>query len=60
MRKVTKTTIAKAIAFNDVKHYPPARVRVVESKDGKAAADRMRTAIALDRARKIGARIPKR
>lgn len=59
MRKVTKTDLSKALAFNDVKHNPPARVKVVERKHGKAAADRMRTAIALDKARASGARIPR-
>lgn len=45
--------------FNEVKRNPPDRVRAVERKHGKAAAQKMKTAIALDKARQLGARIPK-
>lgn len=43
-------------AFREVNRYEPDRVRVVREKHGDKAADRMRTAIALDNARKQGVR----
>jgi len=46
-------------AFHEVKAKPPERVRQVRRTQGDKAAERMRRAIALDKARKNGARIPK-
>lgn len=47
-------------AFREVKGKVPDRVRVVEQKQGPEAARKMRIAIALDKARSNGARIPRK
>lgn len=59
VKPLTETRRALDRAFNEVKRNPPERVRVVEEKHGQEAADRMRIAIALGKARQYGARIPK-
>ena len=46
-------------AFSTVNRYEPARVKAVRKKRGAAAANRMKTAIALDEARKQGVKIPR-
>lgn len=47
-------------AFRATILYPPERVKHTERKRGKKAAQRQRTAIALDQARRFGVNIPKR
>lgn len=42
-----------------MKRNPPVRVRETERKKGKKAAQKMKVAIALDKARRMGARIPR-
>lgn len=44
-------------AFREVKCKTPDRVRVVREKHGDAAAERMRRAIAFDKARANGAKV---
>lgn len=46
-------------AFSTVNRYEPPRVTRTREKQGKAAAERMKTAIALDDARKKGVKIPR-
>lgn len=46
-------------AFSSVSRYEPDRVRVVREKHGEKAAERMRIAIALDEARRLGVRVPR-
>lgn len=46
-------------AFSGVNRYEPARVKVVRAKHGEKAANRMKTAIALDEARRLGVRYKK-
>ena len=46
-------------AFSSAKRYEPPRVSAVRAKKGDAAANRMRTAIALDEARSKGVKIPR-
>lgn len=55
MRK--RDTLLRDNAFRSVNRYEPARVKAVRAKKGDAAANRMKTAIALDDARKKGAKI---
>ncbi len=57
MRKRDK--LLKDNAFRTVNRYEPARVQAVRKKRGAAAAERMKTAIALDEARKQGVKIPR-
>lgn len=47
------------MAFREVRFYPPERVKAVRRRDGDDAAEQMIQAIALDRAREMGARIGK-
>lgn len=47
-------------AFREVKGSPPARVKQTKRTRGKAAARKQAVAIALSKARKAGARIPKK
>ena len=58
-KKVTKTQRLKNTAFREVKRNEPKRVAQTRRKKGVKAAMRQRTAIALDKARKKGARIKK-
>lgn len=44
-------------AFSSVNRYEPPRVKAVRAKRGDAAAKRMKTAIALDEARRQGVKI---
>lgn len=44
-------------AFSAVNRYEPERVRVVREKRGEEAAERMKIAIALDEARRMGVKI---
>ena len=46
-------------AFRSARRNPPARVLAVERKHGKEAADKMIAGIALNTARKQGAKIKK-
>lgn len=46
-------------AFREVIGNSPSRVKQVKRKQGAKAAKRMAVAIALDKARRAGARIPK-
>jgi len=41
-------------AFSSVNRYEPPRVKAVRAKRGEGAAKRMKIAIALDEARKLG------
>lgn len=59
-RKKTKTDQLKDQAFHEVKHNPPKRVYRTEEKHGKKRAKAQKIAIALDKARKKGGRIPKK
>ncbi len=56
----TKSERAKKRAFHEVKHNPPKVVAKTRAKKGAAAARRQTTAIALAKARRGGARTPKR
>jgi len=58
-KRPTKTRRILDRTFNEVKRNPPDRVRAVERKKGKKAAQKMKVAIALDKARRMGARIPR-
>lgn len=60
MPKHTKSERLKNRAFREVKENPPARVKRTQRKKGKAAARKQAVAIALSKARKAGARIPKK
>jgi hypothetical protein len=53
MRKGRERTLL-ANAFSTVNRYEPERVKVVRRKHGNAKAEKMKTAIALDEARKQG------
>jgi hypothetical protein len=44
-------------AFREVNRYEPDRVRVVREKYGEKRANRMKAAIALDKARSQGAKV---
>lgn len=44
-------------AFREVNRYEPERVKVTRRKKGKKAAEKMKVAIALDKARKLGVKI---
>lgn len=44
-------------AFRQVNWYEPERVKQVRKKRGEKAAQRMKTAIALDEARKMGVKV---
>ena len=56
MRKDRKKTLL-ANAFSAENRYEPARVKVVRAKHGDRAAEKMKTAIALDEARKQGVKV---
>ena len=58
-KKVTKTQRLKNTAFREVKRNEPKRVAQTRRKKGAKAARRQNIAIALDKARKKGARIKK-
>ena len=45
--------------FHKVIGMPPARVKAVRRKEGKKAAEKVQAAIALDEARKRGAKVPR-
>ena len=49
-----KNRLLRDGAFGSVNRNEPERVRVVREKHGEKAATRMKTAIALDLARKMG------
>lgn len=51
---------ALASAFHEVSHNTPAIVKHTAKKYGKARAEKQRVAIALEKARKHGAKIPRR
>lgn len=59
-KRNTKTQQKVSEAFREVHGQTPSRVKQAMRKQGKVAAERMRTAIALDKARRKGARIPRR
>lgn len=44
-------------AFSSVNRYEPERVKAVRRKHGEGAARKMKTAIALDEARKQGVKV---
>ena len=44
-------------AFSSVNRYEPERVKVTRRKHGEKAAQQMKTAIALDEARKQGVKV---
>jgi len=44
-------------AFSTVSRYEPPRVKAVRAKHGDRAAEKMKTAIALDEARKQGVKV---
>jgi hypothetical protein len=46
-------------AFSETSRYEPERVTVTRKRHGEKAARAMQTAIALDKARQLGVRIPK-
>lgn len=56
----TKRPEALQNAFSSVNRYEPNRVRVVREKHGDKAASRMKTAIALDEARRNGVKVPRK
>ena len=60
MPKHTKSERTKNRAFSEVKANPPVRVRRTLRKKGKKAAQKQTVAISLDKARKAGARIPRK
>lgn len=47
-------------AFREVNRNEPGAVKKTRKKKGKAAAERQRTAIALSKARRAGAGIPRK
>lgn len=47
----------KEVAFHEVKANPPARVKRTQRKRGKRAAQKQATAIALSKARQMGAKV---
>lgn len=53
-RKSDRGKLLTDNAFREVNSYPPERVQVVERKFGKKAANKMKAAIALSQARKLG------
>lgn len=55
-----KTQQRVRAAFREVSREEPEAVKRTRRKQGSAAAERQRKAIALDKARRRGARIPKR
>lgn len=59
-KKGTKTRKLTDAAFAEVLYSPPKAVERTAKKKGKAAAKKQMTAIALDKARRAGARIPKK
>ena len=58
-KKITKTRRLKDSAFRELKRNEPKRVAQTRRKKGAKAARRQNIAIALDKARKKGARIKK-
>jgi hypothetical protein len=60
MPRGKKTKQKVAAAFHEVIGNEPSRVKQTRRTRGAEAAKKQRTAIALDEARKAGARIPKK
>lgn len=60
MAKPTKSQRIKDRMFREVMDNPPQRVTRTQRKKGKKAARKQEVAIALSKARRAGARIPKR
>ena len=56
MRKNREKTLLRN-AFSSVNRYEPERVQVTRRKHGEKAAKAMKTAIALDEARKMGVKV---
>lgn len=59
MTKLTKSQRLKNAAFRSVRNDEPRRVARTRKERGAAAAERQLRAIALDKARAKGARIPR-
>lgn len=59
-RKKSKTRKKTEAAFHEVAHNEPAAVAKTRKKKGKAAARKQEIAIALSKARRAGAHIPKK
>lgn len=59
MKKKSRSRILRDNAFKNVNMAEPKRVEVTRKRHGKAAAESMKRAIALDDARRAGARIPR-
>ena len=55
-----RSKVLRDNAFSSAKRYEPPRVAAVRAKRGDAAADKMRTAIALDEARSKGVKISRK
>ena len=55
----TRQGLLRDNAFSTVNRYEPERVSVVREKYGEKVARRMKTAIALDEARRLGVKVPK-
>lgn len=47
------------VTFHETKHNPPQRVKRTERTQGKEAADKQTRAIAIEKARRMGAKVPK-
>lgn len=60
MPKHTKSARLKREAFREVTGNPPARVKHTKRTRGEKAARKQAVAIALDKARKKGAKIPRK
>ena len=59
-KKLTKTRRLVRAAFREVSENPPARLKKTRKKFGRTRANKQKIAIALSKARKAGARIPKK
>ena len=59
-RKKTKSRKLVTSAMREVHKNPPKRVAKTLKNKGKAAAEKQLRGIALDKARKAGARVPKK
>lgn len=59
MKRDQNTRNILDVTFHETKHNPPQRVKRTQRNHGKAAADKQVRAIAFDKARRMGAKVPK-